>query len=467
MGYLTSIKKTAQTTINNREKSATLSFDFNAIDEEFHKDETVFLPYQLAWMMNRSPIVIDEKSRQIGWSWVMAGRATINGIEDKRDSLYTSYNKESAKQFIKDCRKWAKIFNVVVQIIAKTSILKDSDMNVFEIRFSNGRSVQATAGNSENLRAKPGYDIYLDELAYRQESLEDIFAAASATLIGGGTIRGASTHAGIESEFNVLCESIKKGETAYGHSKVTFRQAIKEGLYKRLCIRDGKQWSAAAEKAWIDEIYSLYGIRASEELDAEPGDFSGGGKVFNSDMFERVHFVPTPDTIYIRYYDLASSTNANACYSASVKFALNSEVQTNNFVKLTIVDYFAEQLSPIDLNAYIRQQVRDDDEYTFHIIEKEPGSGMYAESLKDELEPQGFHIYTYAPRISKLKRALPASNAVVKKEINIDDDPRLKKLIDLLTKFDGTEKKLVNDVTDCVSGVFDWYRNDFNGMYGS
>lgn len=463
MGYLSTLKRTAQAELYNREKSATIQFNIDDIDETFYEGIPILLPYQLEWMKDRTPISIDEKSRQIGWSWVMAGRANLQALEDKRDSLYTSYNKESAKQFIKDCRRWAKICNVVVQIIAKTQIMKDSDLNVFEIKYSNGRSIQATAGNSENLRAKPGYDIYLDELGYRQESLDDIFAAASATLIGGGTIRGASTHAGIESEFNAICEAIKKGELNYGHTRVTFREAIKQGLYKRLCQRDGKEWSAAREKTWIDEIYDMYSIRASEELDVVPGDFSGGGKVFNNDMFDKVEHIDTPESIYLRYYDLASSTNANACYSASVKFCLNLDSST-----LTICDYFAEQLSPIELNEYIPCQMDEDNEYTFHIIEKEPGSGMYAETIKTEQEMRGHRVYTYRPHISKLQRALPASNAIVKKEINISNDPRLKKLIDLLTKFDGTEKKLVNDVTDCVSGVYDWFRNgEFNAMFGS
>lgn len=463
MGLLSTIKKTAQTTLTNRERANVLKFNIEDIDANFYSGIPILLPYQLAWMRDDRPICIDEKSRQIGWSWVMAGRANLHALEDKRDTLYTSYNKESAKQFIKDVRKWAKICNAVVQIIAKTQIIKDTELNVFEIKYSNGRSVQATAGNSENLRAKPGYDIILDELGYRQESLEDIFAAASATLIGGGTIRGASTHAGIESEFNAMCIKINKGELNYGHSRVTFREAVKQGLYQRLCLRDKKDWTIELEKVWIEEIYDMYSIRASEELDVVPGDFSGGGKVFNNDIFRKVPFIDMPENIYIRYYDLASSTNANACYSASVKFCLNVDNNT-----LTICDYYAEQLSPIELNQYIPRQMNEDNEYTFHIIEKEPGSGMYAETIKLEQEENGHRVFTYRPTISKLQRALPASGAVTRGEINISDDIRLNKLIDLLTKFDGTEKKLVNDVTDCVSGVYDWYKNSgFNTMFGS
>lgn len=454
------LKTASKNALEAKKNKATIKFDIEQIDEDFYKDEAVLMPYQQEWVLDTTGVSIAEKSRQIGWSFIMALRAVLKAIEDKNDTVYTSYNKDSAKQFIKDCKKWAKICNVVVQIIAQSSFLDDRDLCVFEINFTNGRSIIATAGNSENLRAKPGADIIVDEACYREESLEDILAAGMATLIHGGSIRVGSTHAGLDTDFNKLCNKVKSGEISnYSHTKTTFREAVKQGLYKRICSKQGIEWTQEKEDAWVLEIYSNYGIRAAEELDAEPCDFSGGGKVFNKKMFLRVPNTFTPETIYIRYYDLASSTDANAYYSATVKMA----VDTDSGI-LTICDYDAQQLDPAEGTAFIKNTVKSDSEYVFHIIEQEPGpsSIRYIEWLKQELE--GHLIYAYQPKISKLLRAIPAANAAQNKDLVIVDEPWVDDFISIISKFDGTKKPLVNDLTDCVSGAFDWFRNGFNGM---
>jgi phage terminase large subunit-like protein len=454
------LKSSAKNTLDSRKKSASVSFDLEKIDESFYADDTVLMEYQKEWILDETPVSIAEKSRQIGWSFIMALRAVLKAIEDKNDTVYTSYNKDSAKQFIKDCKKWSKIFNVVIKIIAQSNFIDDRDLCVFELNFTNGRSIIATAGNSENLRAKPGADIIIDEACYREESLEDIMAAGMATLIHGGSIRVGSTHAGLDTEFNALCKKVKAGETNYSHTKTTFREAVKQGLYKRICSKTGQEWTQEKEDKWIKEIYENYGVRAAEELDAEPCDFSGGGKVFNRKMFTRVHRDFHSETIYIRYYDLAATANdANAFYSATVKMAVDTDSGT-----LTICEFDALQLDPSEGTAFIRDTVKSDSEYVFHIIEQEPGSASirYIEWLKQEL--QGYLIYGYQPKINKLMRAIPASNAVQQKEILIVDEDWTDEFIGIISKFDGTKKILVNDLVDCISGAYDWYKNGFNMM---
>lgn len=471
-----SIRDKSRRSLDNRKKAkGNVKFDIEKIDDDFLANETALLGYQVRWINDKSPIGVDEKSRQIGWSWTMACRAVLRAIENKRDSVYTSYNKDSAKQFIKDCKAWSKLFNVICKIITKKVFINEENLNVFELNFPNGRSIIATAGNSENLRAKPGADIYIDEAAYRDEPLQDILAAASATLIHGGTIRIGSTHCGIDSDYNKLVSSVTEGELKYSHTKVTFREAIKQGLYKRICLRNGEEWTQEKENAWVKEIYDLYGIRAVEELDATPSDFSGGGKVFNNEMFKRVSLeefsqLTNSETIYLRYYDLASSTDANAYYSASVKVALLDLPEPikdgNRLIEtcLVICDFEAEQLDPLEGTDRIMETVRSDSEFTFHIIEKEPGSSgsRYNAWLANELT--GYLVYDYQPKISKLKRAIPASNAVAKTEIRILDIPIMTKFIATISKFDGTKKELVNDLTDCLTGAYDWFRNS-NAMF--
>lgn len=46
-------------------------------------------------------------------------------------------------------------------------------------------------------------------------------------------------------------------------------------LYKRICQKQGKEWSQAAEDQWKADIYKFYGDSAAEELDCIPANGSG------------------------------------------------------------------------------------------------------------------------------------------------------------------------------------------------
>lgn len=48
-----------------------------------------------------------------------------------------------------------------------------------------------------------------------------------------------------------------------------------EGLFKRVCLRLGKPWTAEDERTWMDGVYKFYGAGAEEELDCIPAN-SGG-----------------------------------------------------------------------------------------------------------------------------------------------------------------------------------------------
>lgn len=57
--------------------------------------------------------------------------------------------------------------------------------------------------------------------------------------------------------------------------RCTFDDALRQGLYKRICQKQGKEWSQAAEDQWKADIYKFYGDSAAEELDCIPANGSG------------------------------------------------------------------------------------------------------------------------------------------------------------------------------------------------
>lgn len=436
------------------------------VDTNFWKNQNIFCPYQIKMVTDKNPVTVVEKGRQIGASYTYAYRASMQAIEDRRDSIITSYNKAAVKQFIKDCCYWIKIFNKCFKIISYQEIVNLKDLNIYEIRLLNGRTITGLAGDSVNLRSYSGRDIYIDEACYRTDPLEDILAAGLAAIIHGGTIRILSTHAGIDSDFNKLILASKAKKNPYFVMSVSFRQAVSEGLFKRICSKNGDVWSQELEDSWVTNLYAMYGVRASEELDAVPSDYSVGGKIFYDFKYFDMSDVPDYDILRFRYHDLAAtdSSNLSACYSASVQISYIVSLK-----KFVITNWTAEQLSPLDGDRAIEELAVSDGATATQIIEQEPGSTgiKYVSIMCERLATMGlYQVYGYAPRMEKIKRAIPAGNAFLSGEMMIDTNLNDRdEFTSIITKFCSKKQPLITDLADCVSGCYDYIKSEYNFLY--
>jgi phage FluMu gp28-like protein len=96
-----------------------------------------------------------------------------------------------------------------------------------------------------------------------------------ALLMWGGQVHVISTHDGVDNPFNELITDARSGKKPYSVHRVTFNEALAEGLYRRICLRRGIDWTADGEAAWAKSIRDSYGSDADEELDCIPKN-SGG-----------------------------------------------------------------------------------------------------------------------------------------------------------------------------------------------
>lgn len=458
---ITKLKHKCQGVVNkNKEKNAT-----SILDAEYTEyNDPLFCEYQNRIVLDNSPVLICEKGRQIGYSHVTAFRAVYKAASNIRDTVYMSYNKESAKDFMRDVQRWCRIFNLGY-MVHQQECINSNLINVFDCTFYNLRKIIAVSGDCTNLRGKPGADIVIDEAAYNMSSMEDVLAASMATLIHGGTVRIGSTHAGTESDFNKLVIKVKAGELPYQLMRVSFRDAVNQGLFKRICAKQKVEWSLELQNQWVDEIYQLYGIRATEELDAIPSDFGLEGKIFNTFQTAK----PTVkywEHLYFRYTDLAASEEITAFCTASVKVQYDLSTK-----KLIIVDWYAEHLSPLDGDRKIIDTAIKDGKDCYQIIEVEPGSSgiKYVEILKQELIKNGiFHVNGYRPVLSKLERYIPAGNAAQRGDVcMLEGAPWKTELESILRKINKDPRPIINDLGDCVSGLYDYIMSGWNSMLGS
>lgn len=223
-------------------------------DQEI-KDIDILLPYQQEWGRDEAQVKVWEKSRRIGASWgeacISVLEAALEKKEGGQDTFYLSYNKDMTRQFISDCGDWAKALNKAAGEMEEF-ILKDEDkdITVFRITFSTGFQIWGLPSSPRVLRSKQGR-VIIDEAAF-VDDLGELLKAAFALLMWGGSVSVLSTHDGEENPFNELIKEIKDGKhPGYSLHRTTIQDALDQGLYKRICLRTGKEWTPEGEKSGL------------------------------------------------------------------------------------------------------------------------------------------------------------------------------------------------------------------------
>jgi phage FluMu gp28-like protein len=247
--------------------------------------DKILLPYQqkLLSTVTSFDVTIVEKSRRTGATWGVGSYAVLTSAsaraEGGMDSLYIGYNLDMAREFIDCCGMWALAFNDAITDAGIQEFMFDDGpdpekhIKAFRIRFASGFEIIALASRPRSLRGFQGF-VIIDEAAFHDE-LEALMAAALALLIWGGRILVISTHNGDENYYNTLVKEARSGDKGYGYARFDFDDALKDGLYQRVCKRTGKTWSIEAEAAWRAKIIKQYGAAADQELFCIPTEGSG------------------------------------------------------------------------------------------------------------------------------------------------------------------------------------------------
>lgn len=245
----------------------------------------VLLPYQQELLLATatSNLVATDKSRRVGATWGVGADAVLTSGAQREaggmDTLYLGYNLDMAREFIDVCAMWARAFIPASSEVQEFLFMEqdgkgaDRAIQAFRISFASGFEIVALSSKPRSLRGRQGY-VILDEFAFHDDSAE-LLKAAIALLIWGGKILVISTHNGVDNPFNELLNEIRAGKRPGKVVRVTFDDALQQGLYQRVCLRLGKAWSAEDEAEWRAGIYKSYGSDADEELRCIPSASSG------------------------------------------------------------------------------------------------------------------------------------------------------------------------------------------------
>lgn len=246
------------------------------------------LPYQQAWLADRSEVKICEKSRRIGITWATAVECVLEAAatgDDGQDCWYIGYSEDAALEFIRDVADWTRKLSLGLEAGGIEEVIIDNegeDLLAYQVRFSSGYRVTALTSRPRNLRGKQGY-VVIDEAAFHDD-LPGLLKAAMAFLIWGGRVAIISTHFGVNNTFNKLCDDVRAGRYPYSLHIITLDQALADGLYRRICLQKREEWSQQKQDEWRAGLIEFYGDDAQEELFCIPS--KSGGAYLSTALIE-------------------------------------------------------------------------------------------------------------------------------------------------------------------------------------
>lgn len=154
-------------------------------------EDAVWEDFQLQHLNDDSIFRIEDKSRQIAWSFLSAMEGVADAVLERRDSIYSSINHEEAKEKI----RYAKSVYENLEISGLPKLIID---NQLELEFSNG--ARLTSFPARPVRGRPKSNWFGDEFAHVQRDRQ-IYKGSLPIISKGGRIRIGSSPLGASGLF--------------------------------------------------------------------------------------------------------------------------------------------------------------------------------------------------------------------------------------------------------------------------
>lgn len=246
----------------------------------------ILMDHQLEWIEDKSDLKLGEKGRRCGITYAEALDDTLIAASARSaggdNVFYIGDTKDKGREFIGYVAHFAKIvakeLGTVEEFLFEDQLDDGTSrmISAYRVRFASGFRVEALSSRPENIRGLQGV-VVIDEAAFHA-NVREVLDAVNALLIWGGRIRVISTHNGVLNPFNELIREAKAGKINFSLHFIPFAKSVANGLFKRVCLLRGKEWSPEAEAEWEAKIRGAYGVRTAQmqqELDAIPAEAEG------------------------------------------------------------------------------------------------------------------------------------------------------------------------------------------------
>lgn len=260
-----------------------------------------FLPYQRAWIRDRSRFKIGMFSRQTGKTFSTCGECVDDcfqaWIEDRRARwvILSRGERQAAEAMTEVIKPFTKAFYEVYNTLVKGGEPRfeegefrapqekgpDAVYKALEVIYPNGSRITALPANPDTARGFSA-NVILDEFAFHAKS-RDIWAALFPVISKSGLrLRVISTPNG---KGNKFYELMTAEGSAWSRHVVDIYEAVRQGLDRdidelRRGMADEDAWSQEYELKWLDEASAWldYDLIAGVEHPAAglPGLYQGG-----------------------------------------------------------------------------------------------------------------------------------------------------------------------------------------------
>ena len=234
------------------------------------------LPYQHRWVKDDAGLKVIEKARRVGISWAEAYDAVMHAGRGGGNVYYQAYNREMTRGFIEDCAGWARELQLAMGASGETLVNEGRGIQTFRIAFASGREILAmtSAPRAFRSRGRPGDLAIVDEAAF-VDDLGEVLKAALAFRVWGGRAHVISTHNGEANPFATLCRDLRERARPGSLHRITLKEALAQGLFRKIAQAKGQPWSAGAEAEWEGALRAEYVSHSGEELDCIPAAGAG------------------------------------------------------------------------------------------------------------------------------------------------------------------------------------------------
>lgn len=192
-----------------------------------------FLPYQAKWITDTARLKIVEKSRRVGLTYVQSYEDTVDASKqsDPMDVWFSSADETAAREYIRYCEQWTKLYNVAAEFLGEIILDKKNDVKAYSIEYATSKRIYALSSSPNAFRSKGG-KLVLDEYAFHKDP-EAMWKAASPTITWGFPARVLSTYNGKGNRYYRMVEDAKKGNKWSLHT-VTIEDAVRQGLVSKI-----------------------------------------------------------------------------------------------------------------------------------------------------------------------------------------------------------------------------------------
>ena len=185
-------------------------------------------PYQRDWILRETPLEIDLKGRQIGWSFSIAARAVLRAMLLGIDQMVVSSSERQSREVMTKALKIARFLtseSIFAQFPLPAKIVEPT--SAAELKFTDGAKIVSLPQNPGTVRGFTG-DVYLDEFAHFRLDAETYVSAFPITTLGY-SLRIVSTPLGKSGRFYDIWAHEKK-YPSYLRIKVDILDAMRMGL---------------------------------------------------------------------------------------------------------------------------------------------------------------------------------------------------------------------------------------------